>query len=402
MKIYLNVHYDDRIEAKSMGALWDPSNKKWFTTDSNNELILKFGIKEKPQLVGGNISRISKIINTYYFDEFYNLFPYDCTMTEIQKMPKINKSLHVIYPQLSGCFVDYLIRRIICEIIDKPFNDVRAEMITSRSVILDDFDNYCDDECEKWVESDFTKCRHTTDKQNFREEIKQSYHNCKTLSINSQNIIRDILLTACCHSLFFGQLDFNKTKLFLKCIDTNKNIKFVSNLYTFLQKYLQLKNRKNDSIVCNPCVGTAKISGDGDLIIDDIFIDFKTTKFKYTKEDIIQLLAYSGMKYNKDKQLIQKIQVWNCYLGSIYELDISMWDECERIKFIKFLAKDNRETELSYDLESIDETESVYTTNPTTIPIIKPPKSKELLESEKRALDRSRCRIQGNFNDTPE
>ena len=44
-KIYLNVSYDQKDDAKSKGARWDPSKKKWYTLDYNpnkNELLEKY------------------------------------------------------------------------------------------------------------------------------------------------------------------------------------------------------------------------------------------------------------------------------------------------------------------------------------------------------------------------
>jgi hypothetical protein len=39
LKVYLNVRYDDKDDAKSMGAWWDPEQKKWYAP--NNTLKYK-------------------------------------------------------------------------------------------------------------------------------------------------------------------------------------------------------------------------------------------------------------------------------------------------------------------------------------------------------------------------
>lgn len=36
MIIYLNVPYEDRLKAKSAGALWNPARKKWYVEDMND------------------------------------------------------------------------------------------------------------------------------------------------------------------------------------------------------------------------------------------------------------------------------------------------------------------------------------------------------------------------------
>jgi hypothetical protein len=44
-KIYLNVSYAQKDEAKSKGARWDANKKKWYTFDNNpnkNELVEKY------------------------------------------------------------------------------------------------------------------------------------------------------------------------------------------------------------------------------------------------------------------------------------------------------------------------------------------------------------------------
>ena len=42
-KIYLNIPYTQRNNAKKMGALWDPNKKKWFIYENN---------KNKGNLIG--------------------------------------------------------------------------------------------------------------------------------------------------------------------------------------------------------------------------------------------------------------------------------------------------------------------------------------------------------------
>jgi hypothetical protein len=37
-KIYLNVPYSDKEDAKELGARWDPSEKKWYTFENNDHL----------------------------------------------------------------------------------------------------------------------------------------------------------------------------------------------------------------------------------------------------------------------------------------------------------------------------------------------------------------------------
>ena len=35
-KIYINVSYDDKDEAKELGCKWDPNKKSWYYTENNS------------------------------------------------------------------------------------------------------------------------------------------------------------------------------------------------------------------------------------------------------------------------------------------------------------------------------------------------------------------------------
>lgn len=40
--IYLDVPYEDKDEAKELGAIWHPERKQWYTPICNTELVNKF------------------------------------------------------------------------------------------------------------------------------------------------------------------------------------------------------------------------------------------------------------------------------------------------------------------------------------------------------------------------
>ena len=44
-KIYLNVPYKKKDNAKSLGARWDPSKKKWYTESESSELLTLYKIE---------------------------------------------------------------------------------------------------------------------------------------------------------------------------------------------------------------------------------------------------------------------------------------------------------------------------------------------------------------------
>lgn len=41
-KIYLNVKYAEKDDAKKLGARWDPTKKKWYGYNNNTELLAKY------------------------------------------------------------------------------------------------------------------------------------------------------------------------------------------------------------------------------------------------------------------------------------------------------------------------------------------------------------------------
>ncbi len=54
----------------------------------------------------------------------------------------------------------------------------------------------------------------------------------------------------------------------------NKYATIKDNNLNHIFEYFDKKKKKN---LCNPTLGNMKIAADGDLIIDDFWIDFKTT-----------------------------------------------------------------------------------------------------------------------------
>lgn len=46
-KVYLDVPYDEKNEAKALGAKWDKDEKKWYSTEENHALISKWGMEAR-------------------------------------------------------------------------------------------------------------------------------------------------------------------------------------------------------------------------------------------------------------------------------------------------------------------------------------------------------------------
>jgi len=85
IKIFLNIHYNDRKKAKEFGCIWDRKEKKWYCEDNNEkyEEILNLFEKYKTEEIeligedrnfGGNNLYIDLIPKTSYFKNVRSIF----------------------------------------------------------------------------------------------------------------------------------------------------------------------------------------------------------------------------------------------------------------------------------------------------------------------------------------
>jgi hypothetical protein len=51
--VYLSVPYSDKDQAKSMGAKWNPAEKKWYAPNGEKSLIEKWGVNVNPVILTG-------------------------------------------------------------------------------------------------------------------------------------------------------------------------------------------------------------------------------------------------------------------------------------------------------------------------------------------------------------
>ena len=79
-RIYLAVSYDDKEDAKSMGARWDPIKKLWYAASDNYELIEKYHINDEP------VRLIGEDRNFGGNDLFIDMIPRSCWFTNVRKM----------------------------------------------------------------------------------------------------------------------------------------------------------------------------------------------------------------------------------------------------------------------------------------------------------------------------
>ena len=169
-----------------------------FLFENHYKIIFKSGsLTDRLKNINSNIfynSIYRNIFNNNYNDSIkkYNILPLKCT--------NIVKLLHSIDPSITGSFIDYLIRRIICELLNIDFDDSRA------SWLLNSIDHICNSEdCRYNIEFEYQ------DEEAFKKNCTLPY--CRLHSYNltkltnlykTQDIIKEIFITSLSHGEAFG------------------------------------------------------------------------------------------------------------------------------------------------------------------------------------------------------
>lgn len=311
---------------------------KWILSkDFNDDLKFKLKLlldnyqisnRDKIKLSGPLTSRIKTILSYYDFNELlekYNI-TFTTNITNTNKYDFINK-LHNISPIDAGCFVDYLIRKILMK---KKFNDGRTDCIISCKWFLteEQQDDAICNIIENNEENDYSfSCIHNFNENNdfwysWKENLPNYY---------KSNSNENIFLTSIAHNVFFNRFpEIDIIKTFIKEIKISKNEikKFSSDIHNIFSQY--------SKIDCNPTLSTGNITADCDLICDNKIIDIKCQKNNKENENLMQLIGYSVLS----KKDINQVEIYNPLLGQIINYDISLWKIIDRNNFFKFLNSD--------------------------------------------------------------
>jgi hypothetical protein len=314
-----------------------------FLFENHYKMIFKSGsLTDRFKNINSNIcynSIYRNIFNNNYNDTIkkYNILPLKCS--------NIVKLLHSIDPSITGSFIDYLIRRIICELLNIEFDDSRA----CRS--LDSVDHICNSEdCRYSIEFEYQD-----EEEVFKKICTLPY--CRLHSYNltkltnrykTPDIIEHIFITSLSHMEAFGacpnQDNVNKILDILKYN--------IFDLYTPLMILCKNMIKNKETIKLNPVFGgklkspvdNYNIPSDADLIINDCLIDIKCTKNKSNSKccEILQLLGYSALSsfHTDNNKKINKIMILNILEGSVYKIDISNITDKNYENYIKFLCNE--------------------------------------------------------------
>lgn len=314
-----------------------------FLFENHYKMIFKSGsLTDRLKNINSNIcyNSIYRIIfNNNYNDTIkkYNILPLKCT--------NIVKLLHSIDPSITGSFIDYLIRRIICELLNIEFDDSRA------SWWLDNVDHICNSE----------DCRYSIEFE-YQDEVEvfkkictlpycrlHSYNLTKLTNLyKTRDIIKEIFITSLSHGEAFGECpNQDNVNRILEILSSN-----LFDLYTPLMILCKNIIKNKETIKLNPAFGgklkspvdNYKIPSDADLIINDCLIDIKCTKNKSNSKccEILQLLGYSALSsfHTDNNKKINKIMILNILEGSIYKIDISNITDENYENYIKFLCNE--------------------------------------------------------------
>lgn len=329
-----HIKYDDicdntLINSKKYNTIYDiKKDIKYcisFTSRNKNKKIklyledYLFNNHYKLIIFNGSLTnRIAKINSNLCYNYIYkNIFNYTYNDTIIKYKILSNlstdivKNMHLINSSLTGCFIDYLLRRIISELLNISFQDDRADYMTN----------------------------------NINIDISASYKICQNIQYNTNDIVKHIFITSLSHSLFFNEVPHQNIIDDLIFILDNENIK--NNLIEPLIYLCKLLINDTKTIKLNSSFGVLKeplnhirIPADADLIIGDCLIDIKcTTNTSNSKcKELLQLLGYSAISYlQKDSIKINSIMILNILEGTIYKIDVSKIKEENYIKYIKLL-----------------------------------------------------------------
>jgi hypothetical protein len=314
-----------------------------FLFENHYKMIFKSGsLTDRFKNINSNIcynSIYRNIFNNNYNDTVkkYNILPLKCT--------NIVKLLHSIDPSITGSFIDYLIRRIICELLNIEFDDSRA----SRS--LDNVVHICNSEdCRYSIEFEYQDEEEVFKKICILPYCRLHSYNLTKLTnqYKTPDIIKDIFITSLSHGEAFGacpnQDNVNKILDILKYN--------IFDLYTPLMILCKNMIKNKETIKLNPVFGgklkspvdNYNIPSDADLIIDNCLIDIKCTKNKSNSKccEILQLLGYSALSsfHTNNNKKINKIMILNILEGSIYKIDISNITDKNYENYIKFLCNE--------------------------------------------------------------
>jgi hypothetical protein len=159
----------------------------------------------------------------------------------------------------------------------------------------------------------------------YRSKMEKSYLKFMNKNNNWKKIIWDIFMVSKCHSIWGDR----RKNLYIEI--SKKNVLSLQDFYDEIYDFISTIINKETNIYCNPRLDNGIIFGDADLIINNEIMDFKTSYHEDINiEYTLQLLIYTALARSKGIQ-INKISIYNPLCGVYYYADISNWDKDEEL-----------------------------------------------------------------------
>lgn len=213
----------------------------------------------------------------------------------------IDNKLYGVY----GIFIDYFIRRIICEFRKENFYDPRVNSLKNPE------EYYEDDEVEQLKQDKFAMDLNIIDK-------------VENIENDTFDILEDLTIYSSYHFITFLEVKldrpFNYYDLdYLQCIKRH-----IAKSFNF-----------EEPILTNPDLGCDYFSADCDLIYSDFIIVIRNSKFRRVKTDFYQLLLYAFGYYKKSGILVKKFKFYSTLLG--LEAVMILREDMDVIEFERIL-----------------------------------------------------------------
>jgi len=296
----------------------------------------------KKEMVGNLTTRIANINNKICYREMMKRCFQNVDILSSSQIKSILtkecidfiRELHSISPSLLGTFIDYLIRRIICELTCTHFQDNRSDDLTVPNHVCTNGCKLCI-EVFTWLDTCST-CELPICQYLCYEKTKQ------TNTYKTVDIVLEIFITSLFHSEAFGgtpqQETFNRM---YHELSSQKTIQFVQECTEMCTNLIQY----HTTIHLNPALGgpldgiNVRIPSDADLVIDDRLFDIKCTASHPIRE-ISQLLGYSSLLRlnSRYRTKINSVSIINLLSGQLttYDIEFMTTDNC--MTYIKMLS----------------------------------------------------------------
>lgn len=252
---------------------------------------------------------------------------------------KIIQNLHDISPPITGVFIDYLIRRIICEIQMQNFVDNRSAChedikhdCVKDNCTFEFYPMFCTTDSDEMI-FDYCSCNPFC-------RILCGKKVCDTINFATETILPEIFIVSLSHCEMFGGCP--KQETFNNLLSTIKKINpevFVKSLKTMCQQYI-IKEYEKSEILLNPTLGYNRIPADCDIVSGSMLHDLKCSKkSKSLYYEMLQLLGYSALLICNPKYsiLVKNVAIVNMIQNkqTVYPVNFS---KDQYAKYLQLLA----------------------------------------------------------------